>query len=386
MQARTPLQRARTATLIAFATNGAMPATLLARYAEVKDLLGLDTAAFGLLVVGSVLGAVGSLHLPGAILRRIGSRWTASAGTAWAAAALVLAATGVAWGNPWVFLAGIVLGGFADAVVDVAQNAHGLRVQEAYGRSLLSSMHAGWSIGAAIGGLAGTAAASAGVPLPVHLGAWGLLCTVVMAWSCRAFLPDARGGAGGEQGHGRLGWRAAWLLAPLALVALAGFAVEDIGNNWSAVLLATERGVPVANAGIGLSVLLGAQFAGRLLGDRFIDRVGNRPALVTSLGLVAVGLLISAWAPGPVPTLAGLALAGLGCAITVPLAFAGADAVRGLRPHDGVTWIGWVMRAASIGLSPAIGAVAMVASLPLALSLVSLLAILALAVQARAPR
>jgi MFS family permease len=123
---------------------------------------------------------------------------------------------------------------------------------------------------------------------------------------------------------------------------------------------------------------LGAQFAGRLLGDRFIDRVGNRPALVTSLGLVSAGLLLAAWAPGLPLTLAGLALAGLGCAITVPLAFAGADALPGLRPHAGVTWISWVMRAATIGLSPAIGGIAMVASLPLAMSLVSLLAVVAL--------
>ncbi|MFD6138986.1 MFS transporter [Promicromonospora sp. NPDC060271] len=381
MQPRSPQRRARVATMIAFATNGALPATLLARYAEVKDLLGLDSAVFGLLVVGFVLGAVCAFHLPGAILRRIGSRWTASVGTAWITLALVLAATGVVLGNPWVFLAGLVLSGFGDAVVDVAQNAHGLRVQEAYGRSLLSSMHAGWSIGAAAGGLVGTAAASAGVPLVVHVGAWGLLCTVVMTWSARAFLPDRPAGTDDEQGAGRVGWHAAWLLAPLALVALAGITVEDIGNNWSAVLLATERDVPVAAAGIGLSVLLGAQFAGRLLGDRFIDLVGNRPALVTSLGLIAAGLLLAAWAPGLVLTLAGLALAGLGCAITVPLAFAGADALRGLRPHAGVTWISWVMRAASIGLSPAIGAIAMVASLPLAMSLVSLLAILALATQ-----
>lgn len=367
--------------MVAFATNGALPATLMARYAEVKDALDVDPAVFGLLVVGLILGAAAAFHLPGVILRRIGSRWTTSAGTAWIALALVLAASGVVMGEAWIFLVGLILAGFGDAVVDVAQNAQGLRVQEAYGRSVLSTMHAGWSIGAAFGGIAGAAAASVGIPLVAHLAIWGVLCVVAMSCSARSFLPDKPALAHEDPSAGGIGGRTMLLLAPLALVALAGIAVEDVGNNWSAVLLATERDVPVASAGIGLSILLGAQFVGRLLGDRFIDRVGDRPALISSLMLIAAGLLLAAWVPSVPLTLVGLGLAGLGCAITVPLAFAGADALPGLRPHVGVTWIGWIMSATTVGLSPAIGGVTSLASLPLAISMVSLLALLALVAQ-----
>lgn len=369
--------------MVAFATNGALPATLLARYAEVKGDLGLSAAVFGIVVVGFTVGAAGAFHLPGAVLRRLGVRWTTVSGTTWIALSLVLAASGVAAGNAGIFVAGLVLAGFGDAVVDVAQNAEGLRVQEAYGRSVLTSMHAGWSIGAAVGGVVGTAAASAGVPLLLHLAAWGALCVIAMAMAARSFLPDARRDATDDPETGPLGRHAMLLLAPLALVALAGISVEDVGNNWSAVLLATEREMTASSAGIGLSVLLAAQFIGRLLGDRFIDRVGNRAALVASLGAVAVGLTLAAWAPGASLTVVGFALAGLGCAITVPLAFARADALPGLRPHAGVTWIGWTMRTTTIGLSPAIGGIATVASLPIAISAVALIALLALGLQLR---
>nr|WP_152909870.1 MFS transporter [Pseudactinotalea sp. HY160] len=399
-------RRARIATIVAFATNGALPATLLARYAEVKTALSLDAAAFGLVVVGFTLGAAASFHLPGVILRRLGIRRTAALGTAWIALALLAAAAGVAHGSVWIFLGGLALAGFGDAVVDVAQNAQGLLVQQAYRRSLLSSMHAGWSVGAALGGIAGTVAASLGVPLPVHLAAWGAAAVVAMGVSARSFLPEPAAAPPGRQPTGpaepampadpiestaharpaRIDARALRLLAPLALVALAGFAVEDVGNNWSAVLLATERGVPTAAAGIGLSVLLVAQFAGRLLGDRFIDRAGRRAALVTSLSAVAAGLVAAAWAPWAPATIAGFALAGAGCAITVPLAFAGADAVPGLRPHAGVTLVSWTMRAGAVGLSPAIGQVATLVSLPAAISAVALLAVAALLLHARGAR
>lgn len=134
---------------------------------------------------------------------------------------------------------------------------------------------------------------------------------------------------------------------------------------------------------MGLSILLGAQFVGRMLGDRFIDRAGKKAALIMSLSLVTGGLLLTAWAPWVSATLLGLALAGLGCAITVPLAFAGADALPGLKAHAGVTWVNWIMRAATIGLTPAIGGITTVVSLPAAITAVSLLALLALVVQAR---
>lgn len=408
--------RARAAATVAFATNGAITATLLARYAEVKSALGVSDGVFGLLVTGFMIGAACALGVPGMLMRRFGSRVVTSLGTATMAAAMLLGSAGIAAGSPWLFVAGLLIAGFADANVDVAQNAQGLRVQEAHGRSLLSSMHAGWSIGAATGGAVGTLAASAGVPLPVHLAVWGALSTLAMVIASRFFLPDrpadgpasasapadahepALAPADGVTGPGdaatastttpagrppaapgRRG--AAAMLAPLALIALAGIAVEDVGSNWSAVFLHAEQGLAPQSAGIGLSVLLAVQFLGRLAGDRFIDAVGRRRAVIASLALVILGLVAFAWAPSAALSIAGLALGGLGCAITVPLAFSSADALPGLPPHAGVTWINSLMRITTLTLTPLIGLLATVSSLPLAITLIASIAVVALAFQ-----
>jgi len=370
--------------MAAFATNGALPASLLARYAEVKEILGLSPAIFGLVVVGFGLGGALALHFPGVIARRIGVARTAGFGSVWMGAALTLAALGVALGNPWVVLAGLLLTGFGDAAVDVAQNSQGLRVQAAYGRSLLNSMHAGWSIGAAIGGAVGTLAAVLAVPLAVHMAVWALFCILVMTLAARSFMPEPAVAEGSEDAPARpSGWSTAKILLPLALIALAGISVEDVGNNWSAVLLSTERGMAAASAGVGLSVLLGAQFIGRMIGDRVIDRLGERRSLIGSLSAVIIGLLGAAWAPGIGLTLVSLAVAGLGCAVTVPLAFARADKVPGLPAHSGVTWISWAMRAVMLSLSPAIGVMTQGTSLPVAISVIVSIAVLALVLQLR---
>lgn len=376
---QTPVnRRARAAATVAFATNGALPASLLARYAEVQEMLGLDAGMFGLVIAGFMIGAAIAFQIPALILRHLGSPWTTSTGTFGFAVMLVVGSVGVAVGKPWLFLLGLLVAGFLDAVVDVSQNSQGLQVQERYGRSVLTSMHAGWSIGAATGGVVGTIAATAGISLVVHMALWGLVCSVVVFIASRWFIPTQ---VVEDASAGKVGKSAILLLIPLLLVALAGISVEDIGNNWSAILLATERGVPVAAAGIGLSVLLGAQFIGRLLGDRFIDTVGARTAVISALATLTTGLLVAAWAPTMALTLVGLGLAGLGCAITVPLAFAGADAIPGLKAHAGVAWINWMMRAATVALTPMIGGIANIAGLPVAITVISMIGVGALAFQ-----
>ena len=155
------LRRARLAVNLMFLTNGALFANLLPRYPLVKDALGVDAATFGLLVAGFPAGAMIAGLAAGRLMRRFTSARTALAGTFVVALALVAAAVGVRVGAP-LFALAMVAGGAADAVVDVAQNAHGLRVQRAYGRSIINSFHAAWSAGAVLGGAMGSAAAAQG--------------------------------------------------------------------------------------------------------------------------------------------------------------------------------------------------------------------------------
>lgn len=125
-------RKARAAATVAFATNGALPASLLARYAEVQEILGLDAGTFGLVIAGFMVGAACAFQIPALILRRLGSGRTTSFGTFGFAVMLVVGCVGVGVGKPWLFLVGLLVAGFLDAVVDVAQNSQGLQVQEQY--------------------------------------------------------------------------------------------------------------------------------------------------------------------------------------------------------------------------------------------------------------
>ncbi|WP_324277969.1 MFS transporter [Blastococcus brunescens] len=261
-------------------------------------------------------------------------------------------------------------------MIDVAQNAHGLRVQRLYRRSILNGFHGLWSIGAVSGGLLGSAAAGLGIPLAVHLGASAVVFGLLSLLAFRALLPggddDDRepvaGTAGDVPARRPDGRRTAVLaLAALGVLATCGAFVEDAGSSWSALYLRTELGAGPAVAGLGFVALSAAMTVGRLTGDRVVDRFGQR--LVAQVGgvLIAVGMGLALAVPSVASTLIGFALAGLGVATLIPAVYAAADELPGLRRGTGLAVINWLLRIGFLVSPPLIGVLADATSLRVAL-------------------
>lgn len=351
--------RARVGISLFFFTNGALFSTLLPRLPEIKASFALDDAVYGLVVAAVALGALAASALPAVLIRRFGPLAVAAVGTLALAVAMTVAGFAP---NVGVFIVCLFLAGAADSCTDVAQNLHGLRVQVAYGRSIFNSLHALWSAGATVGGLTGAAAAAARVPLGWHLAANAVLCVGLAAlalWLSR--LPPAPATAeprvAEHDGVAPAAPQRPWgLLAALALLAVAGTAVEDIANNWNALYLHDVAGMPVASSGVGFVAFICAHFAGRIIGDRLTDWFGaQRVAAVGGAGVVAgMGLVVAV--PVVPAVLAGYILAGLGAATLVPAAYAATEGLHGFKAGSAMTIIGWFLRVGFLIISPAVGA------------------------------
>src|SRR3954447_3851852 len=250
------LRRARTAVGACFFVNAVLYANLIPRFPEIKADLGLSNLALGSALAALPLGALLAGLSSAPLMRRLGSARVASGGLTLLAAAVWAAAAA----PNWAALAGALLvAGALDAIVDVAQNAHGLRVQRGYGRSILNAFHGLWSIGAVTGGLLGSAAAGLGVPLPLPLGVVALVFGVPASFGSRMLLPgpddadradDGTGGGRSDRATRGTVRRAALLaMAALGVLAAAGAFVEDAGGSWSAVYLRDDLGAGPAAAG-----------------------------------------------------------------------------------------------------------------------------------------
>lgn len=363
-----------------FFTNGALSANILPRYPEIKADLGLANVEYGLAVSSYPLGALLAGLAAASLIRRFRSSRVAVART-------VLTGIGVAaagFADSWLVLAiALLLGGAMDALTDVGQNSHGLRVQQLYKRSILNSFHAVWSVGATTGGLMGGATVALDIPRSVHLSLNGLLWIIVAVLSYRFLLkgPEPTGviGPAPATGTARPSARrtAPFItLAALVIIAVGGTLVEDAGSTWAAVYLSGPLGASVSIAALGFVALVGAQFIGRLLGDGLVDRFGQRAVARAGGVIVFLGMGLALMFPTIAGTIIGFGLAGFGVATLVPAAMQGADEIPHLRPGTGLAAVSWLMRAGFLLSPPIVGLIADNAGLHLGLLVVPLAGLL----------
>jgi MFS family permease len=374
-------RRARVAVAALFLTNGALFANLLPRYPEIKTDLHLSNAVYGAAIAAFSGGALVAGLTAAALIRRFHSSRVAVVGTIGIATFVVIA--GLA-GSPVVLAAALFIAGASDAITDVAQNAHGLRVQRNYGRSIINSFHAVWAVGAILGGLMGAGAIAIHMPRATHLLIAGVIFSAVVLIAYPYLLrgPDHdEHSSAHSAGGGGAGLAVYATLVALVVIAIAGATVEDAGSSWATLYLRDTLGAPGAIAAFGYIALVGFMFIGRTIGDRLVDRFGER-VVVRAGGVVTAAGMGAALAFPSVPgTIAGFAAAGLGVATLIPAAMHGADQLPGIRPGTGLTAVTWLMRVGFFGAPLLVGVVADATSLRVGLLSVPLagIAVMALA-------
>ncbi|OBI82622.1 MFS transporter [Mycobacterium sp. E740] len=382
-------RRARVAVAALFLTNGMIFANLLPRYPEIKTDLGLSNSAYGAAVAAFSAGALVAGLTAGALIRRFRSSRVAVVGTIAIGIFVVLAGAAA---SPVVFAAALFLAGACDSVTDVAQNAHGLRVQRSYGRSIINSLHAVWAAGAILGGSMGAAAIALNISRAVHLGFAAVLCGAVVLAAYRYLLPgpDHDDAGVGARGGGDAGVAVYATLVALVVIAVAGATVEDAGNSWATLYLRDSLGAPGPIAVLGYLAVVTFIFVGRLVGDRLVDRFGEGTVARAGGAVTALGMGLALALPSVPATIAGFALAGLGVATLVPSAMHAADQLPGLRAGTGLTVLTWLMRIGFFGAPLLVGVIADATSLRaglLAVPVAGLMVVaLASALSARPPR
>lgn len=356
--ATTSDRRARIAVAALFLTNGAIFANLLPRYPEIKAELHLSNAIYGAAVAAFSGGALVAGLTAGMLIRRFRSARVAVVATIGLAVFVVLAGLAA---TPVALAAALFVAGACDAITDVAQNAHGLRLQRKYGRSIINSLHAVWAVGAILGGLAGAATIALGVPRGTHLSVAAAVCIAVVLAAYRYLLPgpdhddhpSIRVAAGTKPSP-----RVVLVLLALVLIAIAGATVEDAGSSWATLYMRDSLHAAPAVAVFGYIALVGFMFVGRLLGDRLVDRFGE-PAVVRAGGVITAAGMGSALAfPSVAGSIAGFGAAGLGVATLIPAAMHAADQLPGLRPGSGLTAVTWLMRVGFFGAPLLVGVIA----------------------------
>ena len=392
MAVAVPVRRARWAVSAQFLAFGLTLGMWMARIPAAKAQAHLSDGTLGAALfavpIGLVLGAAAAER----IVDRMGSAAVARACGLGTSCVLVL--PGLARSLPELMAALLVMG-LVFGMLDVAQNGQGLRVEGTYGRPVMTSMHAFYSLGAIAGSLAGGGLAWAGVTLLPSLAAAGAAGALIDASVGRWFLPGphdtvpgqlvthppASPDPAGDDGLRAAGARARErrrvrvAIVAIGVIGVCGMFGEGAAGDWSAVYLRDNLGTSAGFAALGYAAFSATMTIGRALGDRLIHRFGV-VALIRGCGAVAAGgLAVALLTTSPAVTVAGFAILGAGLSAVVPQAFAAGGRADPARPGSGIAKVVGVSYAGQAAGPAIIGAVASRTGLHVALAIPVLLAL-----------
>ena len=359
-------RRARAALFLIFLAHGALFGSWVARIPARQDDLGLSEGELGVALFGATAGALIGLPIAGFVVARRGSRDAVTHVLPAFAAFLFLLALPE---NLPLLFASLFAFGLAAGVVDVAMNAHGLAVEGVYGRPILSSLHAGWSLGGLVGAGGGALAAAGDTDPLVHFAVAAAANGVAGVVASRFLLPVA---ADRPEEPPRLG-RPPRRLAALGVLAFCGLFAEGAVADWSAVYLAGPLDAGAAVAALGFAAFSVTMVTFRLAGDRLTTRWGA-VALTRRGGLIAAaGLAAALLVAHPAVALVGFACMGVGLAALVPVVFRAAGSLPGVPAGVGIAALTTIGYSAFLVSPPFVGLLADMTSLRLSLAIVVVL-------------
>ncbi|MFD1374030.1 MFS transporter [Actinoplanes sichuanensis] len=323
------VRAATTATYVAFIGSGFAFASWASRIPQVRDQLGLDPAALGLVLLAIAAGSLLALPLSGPVVTRIGSSRTVMAMALLLGVGLTIAALGSLVGVVPVVV-GLFLLGFANGAWDVGMNVQGTVVERHLGRSIMSRFHAGFSLGTVAGALLGAGMVALHVPVAAHLTGVTVLVVAAVVWQARHFVADHD-----ETSHDaseptpKISALTAWKEPRTLLIGvfvLAFAFTEGVGNDWISIAAIDGHHVSPALGTLAFAGFLTAMTIGRWYGPAILDRHGRTPVIRVLALIGTAGVALFVFAPNPILAYAGALLWGLGASLGFPVGMsAGGD-------------------------------------------------------------
>jgi MFS family permease len=323
-------RRARISASAGFAVQGLSFAAVIAQVTAFQDKYHMDDTQLTLtLAVLPIIAGVGSV-LAGVFAPRVGSAWVLRVATV--GEAVLAAAIGLV-DNVVLYYVAVGLFGLLVGAVDASMNMQGTAVQRRYGRSILASCHAWWSVAGIAAAASAIWAGNHGVSLGRYLGLAGIAGVVIALAGAPGLLtraeeaeePAAENAAGVGAVH-RAPHRG-------LVVTLIGFGLmvmfigDSAATSYGTVFMKDALDSTGGLIRVGLFAYLVLQLFGRVLADRVIGRIGASRTLLFGAVIATLGFAVVAVSPQWIVAAAGFALMGLGLSVMVPLTFSAADAL-----------------------------------------------------------
>ncbi len=358
----------RIAVKIAFFINGFIYANWVSRLPRIQELYHIDNKTIGIILLISSLGGVGAMPFVGWAIIKKGSRsLTLFTAIAYCTVVPLIALM------PGVVSLGILFlcMGITTGMLDVSMNAQAVMVEQQYKKPIMTSFHALFSIGMALGAWCGAFFSSLGLDLIYHFLTVVAIALVAVVWAGKNLIYDKPDPSVIHDGPlFRLPNKA---LISIGIITFCCMLGEGAVSNWSVNFMENIAKASESLAPIALSAFATAMTVGRIFGDRIRTKLGDKKMIVIG-GLTAFfGLTTTLVVATPYLAIIGFFLVGAGLSSIVPIAYSIAGNTKSLPSGVGLAMVTTVGYSGFLLGPPLIGFIADWQTLQIALSIVAIL-------------
>jgi MFS family permease len=360
----------RVAVNLAFFINGFIYASWTSRLPRIMDLYHVGLKEIGVLLFVLSVGAVGAMPFTGWAIIKNGSRRI----TILVAVLYCVIVPLIPFMQEWNLLMVLYLGmGVVTGMLDVAMNAQAVMVEQQYQKPIMTSFHAFFSVGMALGAGCGAAFAHFNVDIQLHFAVITALALVATVWLSGNLIHDKPDDSTNHEGP--LFRSPNKAMAGVGLIAFCCMTGEGSMADWSVEYMEKIAGSSKGLAPIAMVAFAAAMLIGRLFGDAVRLAIGDRKLIILGGTVATMGLGIGLAIPLPGVMIAGSFLVGLGLSTIVPIAYSIAGNARDLPPGVGLAMVTTVGYSGFLMGPPVIGFIAEWQNLRIALIVVAFLLI-----------
>jgi len=322
----------RLSIVIFFFINGFLYANCTGRLPELKDYFGVSNSTLGTMLFTTAIGALVAMPLTGWLTTKYNSgRLTIYTGLLFCCIVPFIPYSQ----NVWIGRMCFFLTGFFSGAMDITMNGQAVFVERKYKKTIMSSFHAAYSIGMALGAGSGALFANYHYPLRPQLLLVAMAGLIALAVVSPIILRDQPISVKQQTGKGRR-QNIPFLIWLIAIIGFCGMTGEGSMVDWSAIYMHTVIGKTKAFSALAVGSFASAMTIGRLFGDRLIDAMGKKTILFCSCFAAITGLTIVLLFVNAPAVLIGLFLVGAGLSNVVPVTYSTAGNIKGIEPAAGI--------------------------------------------------
>jgi MFS family permease len=315
----------RPAISVYFFFLGMVFSTWASRIPDVKDRFNLSEAELGGVLFMLPLGALSALPASGWLVQRCGSRQVSA--VVLVLYGIFLFATGIS-DNLEMLAISLFLFGMLGNLANIAMNAQGLAIQRIMGKTILSSLHAMWGLGAFAAAAVSGLMMNFDVAVSGHF-AWIGAVAAASALFFYIFLVPDTAETGEKQRVFVLPGKGLLLLGLICFcVAMSEGAMAD----WSSLYYRQVIQAMHTSSTAGYTAFALCMTMGRFAGDRLLQFLTHSQLLRINGLLILSGIILALVFPVKWVVIGGFALVGLGVSSVFPIVYMLAAKNRSMSP------------------------------------------------------